>query len=167
MSTSDIELEGQESGLDFQVVAQSVGHRCGYVRIPEGHPLFGLDYNDKAPGLTKSDLKHLEIGKRGPIALFIEAMDDSDTVRVETLFDVHGSLTYADSRNGEDGTWWLGFDCMHLGDAKDPDLMSAESLAHTYHSPWDADAVVRSKDYVEAECRSLAKQIVKWYGAVE
>jgi hypothetical protein len=35
-----------KAGYKAQVVAQPMGHRCGYVTVPEDHPCFGKDYND-------------------------------------------------------------------------------------------------------------------------
>jgi hypothetical protein len=35
-----------EAGLKAQVVATPMGHRCGYVGVPAGHPMFGKHYDD-------------------------------------------------------------------------------------------------------------------------
>ena len=35
-----------EAGLKAQVCATPMGHRCGYVGVPEGHPLYGKHYDD-------------------------------------------------------------------------------------------------------------------------
>jgi hypothetical protein len=35
-----------EAGLIAQVVATPMGHRCGYVGVPAGHPMFGKHYDD-------------------------------------------------------------------------------------------------------------------------
>lgn len=43
-----IEREGTYSGFRWIVVAYYSGHRCGYVVIPKGHELYGLDYNHGA-----------------------------------------------------------------------------------------------------------------------
>ena len=68
--------------------------------------------------------------------------------------DVHGGLTYSGFGAGVEGEheWWLGFDCAHLGDAPDPSLPHRSIL-----SGWD-DGVVRTQEYVEAQCRSLIDQ---------
>jgi hypothetical protein len=34
------------SGLKAHVIATSMGHRCGYVSVPAGHPMFGKHYDD-------------------------------------------------------------------------------------------------------------------------
>ena len=117
---------GEHCGLQWAIVHNNMGFRCGYVRVPEGHPLHGVSYDD------------------GP--------DD--------VISVHGGLTFSepdmDCGNGKDGGWWFGFDCGHFNDAPDP------GLAHP-HMPDDIIdswyGVVRTQEYVEAECRSLAEQL--------
>lgn len=48
------EREFEESGLQCCTRTQDMGHRCGYVALPKGHPLFGKDWDkcyDIAPEL--------------------------------------------------------------------------------------------------------------------
>lgn len=116
-----------EAGLRAVVIATDMGHRCGYVAVPVGHKLYGVDYD-------------------------------------ETDVDVHGGLTYA----GGDGKypveandlWWFGYDCAHLGDARDPDLMSPKYKVLSVLSMRFENDVVRSRDFCIGECESLAKQLV-------
>lgn len=35
-----------EDGYAAQVVAQPMGHRCGYITVPSTHPAYGKDYAD-------------------------------------------------------------------------------------------------------------------------
>lgn len=156
---STVSVSGVESGLKFEVVETAMGHRCGYVEIPEGHPLFGLAYSQNAPGKTMDDIKDEPIGKRGVLDIF--TMAGRETPRVGDLFDVHGSLTFSGCRNSKTD-FWLGFDCSHSGDAKDPTIMGERelALAERYGR---FDGVMRTNDYVEAECRSLARQIAEKY----
>jgi len=115
---------GEQDGFEWEVTANRIGYRCGYVRIPPGHPWHGKGYDD-----------------------------------VDPCPDVHGGLTFAEpdtdcGTGGEDNAWWLGFDCAHCGDAPDPSLPG-------YHErmsfPGD---VIRSTEYVAAECRNLIRQAV-------
>src|SRR5581483_4397121 len=85
--------------------------------------------------------------------------------------DVHGGLTFGhpdvpcDKGQPDDG-YWIGFDCAHAGDAPDPSLpLSPEherAMATIANSPLGATArfrdVVRTQEYVEAECRKLCEQ---------
>lgn len=39
------EREFEECGLQCCTRTNDLGHRCGYVALPKGHPLFGKDYD--------------------------------------------------------------------------------------------------------------------------
>jgi len=63
-SRSEIEKEWTAHGLLCRVLILDIGHRCGYVRLPEDHIFFGVDFGviyDYAPqievhgGITFSD----------------------------------------------------------------------------------------------------------------
>ncbi len=90
--------KGEAYGFQWEVTRNRTGHRCGYVRVPPGHPWHGKDYDSVDPypevhgGLT-----------------FSEA--DTDC-----------------GKGGADNAWWVGFDCAHLGDAPDPDLPGSEHM---------------------------------------
>ena len=74
--------------------------------------------------------------------------------------EVHGGLTYA--RTEEDGLRWYGFDCAHLGDARDPLLMDDQhrELFEKYHFDFnDGSDTVKSLDYCITECENLATQL--------
>ena len=81
--------------------------------------------------------------------------------------DVHGGLTYANGGKTypveNDGLWWFGYDCAHLGDTRDPELMSGE-----YKKMYDKGMLrdmsfegdtVKTLEYCVNECESLAKQL--------
>ncbi len=81
-----------ETGLDCLIVrANGLGHLCGYVGLPESHPLFGKDY--KVPdasvhgGLTFADKCH-----------------------------EGGRICHVPEPGRPEHVWWFGFDCAHLGD---------------------------------------------------
>lgn len=158
-----IESQGTAHGLSWACLIMDVGHRCGYVRIPDGHPLNGLGYAAPAPGADWKDLEEVKIGKRGVISLFCSSRDEAP--RLDVMFDVHGSLTFAGGLEhcGLAPGWWLGFDCNHAGDAQDRELMSGQyrEMADRYGSC--CGGVVRSREYVERECVNLAAQIVACY----
>jgi hypothetical protein len=42
----DVLAEGEHDGFKWTVVHNGTGYRCGYVRIPHGHPWHGQDYDD-------------------------------------------------------------------------------------------------------------------------
>lgn len=83
--------------------------------------------------------------------------------------DVHGGLTYSGGGKTypaeSEKLWWFGYDCAHLGDARDPELMQGE-----YKKLYDKGLLreldfegdmVRSLGYCVSECESLAKQLVE------
>ncbi len=88
---ADVLAEGVHAGLEWTVTNNSNGYRCGYVRVPKGHPWHGK---------TDSDLWEMEahINVHGGIT-FAEP-------------DEHCG-------KGEDDAWWLGFDCAHSMDGQD------------------------------------------------
>lgn len=120
----DILAKGEHQGFEWMVIHNGGGYRCGYMRIPAGHPWHGKGYDD---------------------------------LNVE----VHGGLTFAEpdvpcDAPGPDTDWWLGFDCAHAFDAPDPELPTNENDCFKW-VPRLGD-VVRTQDYVEAECKSLCQQ---------
>ena len=126
-------------------------HYCGYVRVPNDHVMYGLTYNSQVPAALKEYEALVmagNIGKLGAISVFCAA-GHGEIQRIDILFDVHGSLTYArNDAPGEpetQGEWWLGFDCGHCNDSPD----------------------VQDASYVRAECESLAQQLVDCIKPIE
>lgn len=128
-------------------------HHCGYVEIPKKHPLHGIGYSDRSEKLRAlwEKAKEGPTGNRGPIVMFLSALDDTDTPRPDYVFNVHGSLTF--SGPGSDGYpaqsdgWWYGFDCNHDGDASKAGWR------------WNSGGVFRDEEYVTRECEKLAEQL--------
>ena len=149
-----VESEGTEQGMDWRCMVMDMGHRCGYVKIPEGHVLHGLSFDSRVSGTTVGSVKEQEVGKRGLIPIFCSsASEDDDEVSLDMLFDVHGGITFGAEM---DGDWWIGFDCSHYCDAADPELAQPE---YAGFAAMRTGGVVRTREYVEAECASLIRQI--------
>ena len=101
------------------------GFLCGYVGIPKGH----LFYKK-----------------------FYEKID----------VECHGGLTFSDFFGGgfyrnygkglDDGLWYIGFDCCHLGDFS-PFRKTFQSLNLI------ADAY-RDMDYVTNQCKNIVRQVI-------
>lgn len=171
-----VEEQFKHLGLDCVVVMQSAGHRCGYVGVQMGHPLYGKDYTDYLD-ITKDEIADKEI--RGTFALIGAILDKDKRVKIEAYFDVHGGITYANGGIGstypiESNRWWFGFDCAHFDDAPDFDsarklfsgdedtlkrLDNLQKASDLYPSNFCA---VRSVDFVCKECISLAEQLYEY-----
>lgn len=167
-----VEREFEHAGYKCVVLFSRMGHRCGYVGIPKEHPLYREDHTGHLD-MTMKDLQDMEIGKRSTISLLGQAFDDTDKVRLETYFDVHGSLTYSGGGENseypiESNLWWFGFDCAHYQDGKDLQLayekfpQHRESIKRMVEIeqmyPID-DVVLRTEEYVADECKRLAEQL--------
>lgn len=129
-------------------------HRCGYVGLPLGHPLYGVEYSQQVECLRET-ARNATLGKKSPILAFTARVgaDEGESVRCspDVAFDVHGGLTYSGEgrchpAGGDE--WWFGFDCAHSGDGYIEDVLG-----------FSMGGVVRSLDYVVGECESLAEQI--------
>jgi len=124
------------AGLRAIVVIGGLGFRCGYVGIPPGHPLHGVDYAQDHESID------------GP---------------PYAVFDVHGGITFAN--NGiysvECDLWWFGFDCGHLGDSPSPEYIArqSEKFPHDPALRGDYGGIHRSLGYCVAECEKLANQL--------
>lgn len=138
----------QASGLDCLAVRQaSHGGWCGYVGVPEGHPLFGIGYGECTVNCGEDWCGH----------------------DPETLFAVHGGITYSDlcQEDADEATaichlpfpgrpervWWLGFDTAHSGDY---------SPGYGWRYAGLDSGVYRDLDYVRSECARLAEQIADY-----
>lgn len=73
-------------------------------------------------------------------------------------FAVHGGVTYAGYRG--DGSWWIGFDCMHYGDSTPMGAKLKRDQGGVF-TPEDG-AQYRTLDYVRQQCTLLALQIAKF-----
>lgn len=132
MPRSTVEREGTAHGLRFAVLLMDMGHRCGYVAVPEDHPFYGRGYSEKVPWDRPAALEDRamdDAGMGGMIALLGGADGvDEWARRVEGHVAVHGGLTFAGKGlpGLEDG-WWFGFDCAHADDS--PSFWTEERVA--------------------------------------
>lgn len=139
------------AGLKAQAVLIIDRHRCGYVELPEGHPLDGAEYGERHPALRLPDDGET-IGDRGVLPLMIAALRGDAEDRItspDVVFDVHGGLTY--SRRNDEGRWVFGFDCAHSFDG------SLDPISNSFMS-----GPVRSLEYVVDQCEHLAEQLARY-----
>lgn len=156
-----IENEFYHNGYKCVVVFSDLGFRCGYVGIPKNHYLYKKSYSNKC--LNFSDIKNEELKKRGIIPLLtFQCQEDKSKVSPDLYFNVHGGVTYSGKLSDvlNDDLWYFGFDCGHADDK--PDIRSAEEYGmnnEVIGFLYTKTGKVRTQDYVESECRSLAEQL--------
>jgi hypothetical protein len=146
--------------------SEAQSHRCGYVCLPKGHPLYGKGYGESCECLAEAveRLKNTPTCEMAHLLSFsrmIAMLCGKVEPRPDVVFSVHGGITYSSDNPGgdypvttEDG-WWYGFDCQHSGDG----LIERSPL---YDSGVCFTGEVRSRDYVVNECESLAAQLVEF-----
>lgn len=116
-----IEKEFNHNGYRCVVInAVEAGHRCGYVAVPEGHALFGVDYSENI--FPRNLIENEPVGDRGIIPMLCAATSDDDMISLDVLIDVHGSITFSQGWqedypvSSQTPVWWFGFDCGHCDD---------------------------------------------------
>lgn len=86
-------------GLHAVMRRTEMGHLCGYIEIPKGHPYYNKDYDANGEWQT--------------------VMTDGHGGRYQIKFpaiEVHGGVTYAGDLSEKKGKFFWGFDCAHYGD---------------------------------------------------
>lgn len=137
-----VEREWEHAGLQCAVtLTKEHGHRCGYVRVPPTHKLFGVARAYDEEGIPT-----------------LEAHGGINFAELEPCEHADGA------------GWWFGFDCAHLYDLSvDPDIPDDQlSIELAYKRRIEArmtfafdstPSLYRRLDYVVAECNSLAEQL--------
>ncbi len=147
-----------KAGYTAVCIAIKNMHRCGYVGLPFGHPLYNVKHSQNTPLLKEAweKTKGEPIGKRGIINIFCASEEDEKNRNPDLVFNVHGSLTYSGGNDypikNKDHLWWFGFDCGHNGDG----VFEGSSMAS-----FSSGCPIRSVEYVMQECESLAEQLKK------
>lgn len=152
-----------EAGFRAVVIMTDIGHHCGYVGLPEGHPLYGVGYGDETDKLKPLDDDE-PIGSRGVMSVFCAALAGGFKTSPEDVFNVHGSLTYAHNNPmypvPSNDLWWFGYDCGHSGDARSPEYIALKPEADRWLYE-EQHSTFKDLDYCVRECESLARQIVE------
>ena len=141
-------------GFRCQLFRNNMGAWCGYVGLPDTHPLFRCEYSYHSPALQEACDARLKqpIGdwEHRSFAVKLLPLGGEMKASPEMVFSVHGGITYSSLglREVDEAKqlWWFGFDCGHAGDLS-PDL--------TVHS----DEVYRDMAYARNETECLAGQL--------
>ena len=161
MDNPTIKDKGTHRGFNYLVLSMPMGHRCGYVQIPESHPLYGKHCSEETVWQN--------INVHGGLT-FSEHMIEGDC---------GGCFTEG---------YWLGFDCNHICDMPDPDEKSRAFLNRMKKmnalnkfsknmskildeifgiEPWmKSESMfpkpkIRNNGFVVAQCRSLCDQLAE------
>jgi hypothetical protein len=132
------EIVNTYKGYKYVVRLQRMGHRCGYVQVPDDNLFDEIDKN------------YHNWDFDGP---YIEC---------------HGGLTYCyrDHEDYLEGDNWIGFDCAHLGDAYDIEAMKDRFIIPEDYLEFkvkvnDPEGTPRSKEYVESHCKQIIDQLIE------
>lgn len=117
-----------------------MGHWCGYVGIPEGHPFYGVHY--------RSIDEALEVHGGITFSNFCEEGDGEDRI------------CHIPEPGQPDKIWWFGFDCAHYQDLS-PGRVAIMNTHGIYNKALHRDTTYRDLEYVKSECRNLAKQLAE------
>lgn len=159
-----MEKDWTYKNLRCVVIMTCMGHRCGYVGVSKTHSLYGKDYDEKIEisDVKKQEFERSDIGKRGIIPFLFR-----ENITIDTFFDVHGGITYADGGENSDypvesDLWWFGYDCGHSGDEKDLSAIDDEKTKEFFIKHPYPNGIVRTLEYCISECESLAEQLLKF-----
>ena len=128
------------TGLDCLMHRNGSGAWCGYVGVPETHPLFAKEYD------------HADVNVHGGLTYSAFCQDTAD----ESVGVCHVPLPGRPHK-----VWWLGFDCAHHMDLSPGMLRFHEKFErdHPEFVGMRLREIYRDVSYVEAEVTSLAAQL--------
>ena len=172
-----VESKFKHNGLTCVVIMTEMGHRCGYVGVPNTHKLHGVDYTDKMDFLKTVEADDITTDNAG-LGQFLGAMCGeykNESLSPVLYFNVHGGITFSGVGKEypiKSDLWWFGFDCAHYNDASDPHKaleygLITKETCEGLTSYACLSGVVRSLEYCKTECRGLADQLGKsvfWEG---
>jgi hypothetical protein len=168
-----IEKEWEYKGLKCVIIAMDVGHRCGYVKVPQNNRFYKISYGDVVPD-TKVNLDR-PMGESFTAAINVVCGNkdglEEFTCTLDGILDIHGGLTYSREylRDCEEG-WWLGFDCAHCDDGKDLSLITDPKLLEVFSKDFYTIRIgltIWTLEMVIKETEKLAEQIYKEKGFYE
>lgn len=140
------------------------GMWCGYVAVPQGHPLHGKEYGDSLQVSVEFADRFLQrtvdLARDVGILNLILAREinpqKTGYLDVALALPAHGGITYSSS--DAIGMWWFGFDCLHAGD-RAPRHMPMMSMRD--------DTVYRDQPYVQGIVTRLAWAIEELRQVIE
>ena len=139
-----IQWPDEDTGLPCLIVRnKGGGNLCGYVGVGTDHPLYGMDYSDVEENHAGYGIVHGGLTFSGPCRV------DSHESR---------GICHVPDPGETDDVWWLGFDCAHYLDIR-PAAKLVYAKIGMDPGPEDVGAEYRTVEYVQNECRDLARYL--------
>jgi hypothetical protein len=149
------------TGLDCLIVRSHSSALCGYVGVPEGHPCFGLGYEDARIPEAVHAAAHRELNFAG--------------LCMEGLPEAYG-VCHVPHPGRPSRIWWLGFDCNQAWDLCPRRMMDLDGRYESHQARRqsilekfgiDIDArndpgceeTYRTVRYVRERCRRMARAL--------
>ncbi len=122
----------EATGLPCLIVRSGgdLGHLCGYVGVPAGHPSYEADYET------------VPVEVHGGLTFASKCSHGAED----------RAICHKVGPGEPDDVWWLGFDCAHLGDISPG--MRARRIGISYGGETYKDI-----DYVANQVKRLAEQL--------
>lgn len=156
---------GEAHGLIYFGKRGGMKAWCGYVGVPETHPLYEKGYGDTVKVDPKLFQESINIDDIGPITLMTASSRtdlEACTTSLDLIFRVHGGLTFAGRWPNpfRQDLWFFGFDCSHAGD-RNP-YYAIKNLIDPENDIWDRNEPYRTEEYTRGQCERLAKQLAEY-----
>lgn len=129
----------EKTGLDCLIKKNSMGALCGYVGVPQSHPLFGKRY-DAA-----------DLSVHGGVNFADACEPDADEER---------GLCHTAQDAANEIVWWFGFDCAHSRDLKPAFTLHLPPHLADMLTMWNE--TYRNFEYVKSDVESLAAQLMEY-----
>ena len=145
------EVDFEYKSLPCSIRRNLGGALCGYVGIPDRHPLFKVEYSDSSEELVilRDAMLEEPIPENAGFSLLLSLFSGKVKPTPENILLVHGGITYSGIGWPQEGNyWWFGFDCTHSGDLS-PKM------------DFNDGSVYRNIDYVKEQTEQLAEQLLR------
>ena len=128
------ELTGFYRGFEYLCVARvDKGFRCGYVKIPEGHPYY----------------------------------ENREFTKFNVGYEINWGLTFSGRLKNHNG-WWIGFDCNHINNSFDPQIIrdnypeeTARQIIHALNEEDSGSGFQPSVSGIERSCQSIIDELLE------
>jgi hypothetical protein len=148
IDNEEVPQEFMYKNHECRILRSNLGHLCGYVRVHEDHPFYGLHYSDSVSvplSVMNNDVDLRDVSILSIVSDSLDGTLDEGNLSIASILRVHGGVTFSGNpANGEDG-WWYGFDCAHAGD-----YIPASAFGGTY----------KEVSFVENQCKLLVEDLM-------